>query len=211
MSLFYAFPDANRSAHRLLVSQLGLVDVHEVPRFSLRVNDRRPGTENSRDDHIEEVVGFDARFDGLWERVQDHYRVVVKRNSKYLNWRFNLNPSARYRTFGYSDDVELHGYMVLKNYGRDLQVVDMLTVPDVDVGVALVTSAAHLAQVEGLESVSMWLNPADKLHIELERLGFQPCAPVVYFVVRVLAGASLNHPAYDFRNWHLMMSDSDVF
>jgi len=211
MSIFYAFPDAFRPAHRLLVGQLGLVDVHEVPRFSLLMKDRISGTEDRRDVHVEELPGFDARFDRLWARVQDRYEVIVKRDSRYLNWRFSLNPGAQYRTLGYIDDAELLGYVVLKTYGRDLQIVDLLTVPDTEVGVALTTKTARLAQAEGLESVSMWLNPADPLHIELERLGFQPGAPVVYFVVRVLGDAPLSHPAYDFRNWHLMMSDSDVY
>jgi ribosomal protein S18 acetylase RimI-like enzyme len=211
VSMFYAFPDAHRSAHRLLVRQLGLVDVHEVPRFSLSLGDRRPMTEDGGNAHVEELARFDARFDRLWSRAQNRYVVAVKRDSRYLNWRFSLKPGEQYRIFGYIDGADLLGYMVLKTYGCDLQIVDMLTVSDSDSGVGLVARAARLAQAEGLESVSMWLNPADPLHTGLERLGFQPCAPVVYFGVRVLTGATADHPAYDFRNWHLMMSDSDVY
>lgn len=211
LALLWTFPPAGRHTHRLFVRDQGFVDIHEVPRFSLQLSDRRPETEDRRDDYIEELPEFDARFDRLWARAQGRYEVIVKRDCRYLDWRFTSKPGAQYRILGYADGAELLGYAVLKNYGRDLQIVDLLTVPEVGIGVALVTNAVHLARAEGLESVSMWLNPADRLHIELERLGFQPDAPVFYFDVRVIGDETANHPAYDYRNWHLTMSDSDVY
>ena len=210
--LFFAFPDAHRSAHRLLKRKLGFVDIYEVPRFSLRFKDRRPVTEDNRSDlYIKELKDFDERFDRLWETVSNEYRVIVKRNSRYLNWRFIKNPGAQYRILGYCNKEELLGYAVLKDYGKDLQVVDLLTVPETNIGLALINHTIQLAMRQDLESVSMWLNPANRLHIELERLGFKPNEPVVYFGGRVLNTPSLESPFYSYRNWHLMMSDSDVF
>ncbi|MEO0071184.1 MAG: GNAT family N-acetyltransferase [candidate division WOR-3 bacterium] len=207
--LFYAFP--NSASHPLIVDKLGFIDIYEVPKFSLNFRNRRQRTADRSDKYIEELKKFDERFDRLWFNAGKEYRVIVKRDSRYLNWRFVLNPIAQYRILSYSHQSDLLGYAVLKQYNQELQIVDLLTVPQTDIGLALVTRAIDIAQEESLESVSMWLNPANPLHIELERLGFKPGAPVVYFGGKVLNSSSPDSPFYSYRNWHLMMSDSDVF
>jgi len=207
----WTFPPRGRHTHRLFTRDLGFVDIHEIPTFSLRLQDNRLNSVIGGNVHVKRVAEFDARFDRLWTRTQSRYAVIAKRDSRYLNWRFSLNSSAQYLTFGYASGSELLGYEVLKYYGPDLQIVDLLTGPESGVGTSLVAHALQVARAEELESVSMWLNPSDPVHLELERLGFQPCAPVTYFTARLPAGAAGYHPAGDFRNWHLMMSDSDVY
>jgi len=206
--LVMGFP--NRYSHRGLVRDLGWRDVYEVPRFSLHLGDRRRETEDGGVARVVELDRFDRRFDRLWDEVKDTCPVSVVRDRRYLQWRFAENPESRYRIFAFEDGRSIGGYAVAKRFGKEMHVVDILCL-NADTGVRLVRRVAMAAARQGLSAVSMWLNPGLELHRELERLGFQPGAPVTYFCVLPLGAASLLRGACDFRNWYLTMADSDVY
>jgi hypothetical protein len=200
----------NQYSHRGLVRDLGWRDVHEVPRFSLHLGDRRRETEDGGVAQVVELEGFDRRFDRLWDEAKDACPISVVRDRRYLQWRFVANPESRYRIFACQDGRRVSGYAVAKRYGKEMHVVDILCL-NADIGVRLVRRVSVAAVRQGLSAVSMWLNPGLELHRELERLGFQPGAPVTYFCVLPLGAASLLRGACDFRNWYLTMGDSDVY
>jgi len=206
--LVMGFP--NRYSHRGLVRDLGWRDVYEVPRLSLHMGDRRRETEDGGVAEVVELERFDRRFDRLWDEVKDTCPVSVVRDRRYLQWRFAENPESRYRIFALEDGRRVSGYAIAKRYGEEMHVVDILCL-NADTGVRLVRRVAGTAARLGLPVVSMWLNPGLELRRELERLGFQPGAPVTYFCVLPLAAASRLRGACDFRNWYLTMADSDVY
>ena len=109
------------------------------------------------------------------------------------------------------DGNDLSGYVVFKRYGDELQIVDVLTVPDVDAGVALVAGVASVASNEAATSVGMWLNVTRSLHRALERLGFLLREPITYFGGLALQPEITNSGVFDYAQWHLTMGDSDVF
>ncbi len=64
---------------------------------------------------ITPVEQFDASFDDLWQRVRGRQRVMVIRDSTYLNWRFHQIPLRRYDCFkATTTDQVLVGYIVLR-------------------------------------------------------------------------------------------------
>ena len=200
---------ANAFSHRLLVRDLDFVDLYEVPTFRL------PLAEASRLPHpshkLVEVDAFDRRFDRLWNQVKDGHEVVTLRNRARLQWRYMDHPTARYRVLGYVDGGVVLGYAVLKPYGEDLHAVDVLSVPDPEVGVQLMAGAAHLGRESGATALSLWLNVTHPLHWALEKLGFRNGEPITYFAGRVLVPQFPKEVVYDFRRWYLTMGDSDVY
>ena len=69
--IVWGFP--NRYSHRGLVRDLAWVDVHEVPTFRVSLERTFPSPDG-RGMSLETV---DDRFDALWDRVKDDYRVIA--------------------------------------------------------------------------------------------------------------------------------------
>jgi len=88
----------------------------------------------NRETTIAEVESFDTSFDRLWEKTSGSFPVVIKRDSKHLNWRFVTQPYWKYKIFKAERNGELKGYIVLregKSRGLRVGVVsDIFCVPD---------------------------------------------------------------------------------
>jgi hypothetical protein len=207
--MLWTFPPARRETHRLFVRDLDFVDIHEIPKFQADLAACRFG--RCPPGKVRELTGFDQRFDGLWERVKAHCEVIAVRDARHLQWRYCRNPAVRYRVLAHFDGDTLNGYAVVKHYEDELQVVDVLTLPDPDIGVRLVGAAAELAAQECARTVGMWLNYSHPLHRRLEALGFRIGAPVTYFCGRVLGSDVPAAFIYDFRKWYVTMGDSDAY
>jgi hypothetical protein len=209
MAMVWGFPNA--MSHRGFVKDLGWKDIYEIPCFRSHIPSVNPPYLPSGKGTVTEIVDFDERFDLLWDKVKDRYAVMTKRNRQYLHWRYVQNPSEKYRIITCIDHNYLLGYVVFKIYKDEIQVVDMLTTSDEDVGITLITWIIEVATKEEAVSISLWLNPVHPLHHELERLGFRNGEPVTYFGGLILNPALSENKIYDYRKWYLTMGDSDVF
>jgi hypothetical protein len=207
MAMVFGFP--NRLSHRGFIRDLGWIDISEVPTFRLSL----PGRLSlpAACDNVVELDGFDDRFDRLWNRLKDDFRMVSRRDCRYLQWRYRRNPTGQYRILAYLDAQELSGYAVLKRYKEEWHVVDILALPDTDVGEQLIYRAAEIALEGSALALSLWLNVTHPLHWALERLGFQNEGPVTYFGGLILRPDLVGTIAYEYRNWYLTMGDSDVY
>jgi hypothetical protein len=206
MAMVWGFP--NLFSHRGLICYLDWLDIYEVPTFRLPL---APSLSLPAPVKIVELERFDSRFDQLWERVRDDYRVIARRDQKHLLWRYVQHPGGGYRILACVDAGILEGYAVLKRYGHELQVVDILTVHDPSIGVELISRAAQIALENSALGLSLWLNVTHPLHHALEKLGFRNGEPVTYFGGLALQPGLPEAGVYDFRHWYLTMGDSDVF
>ena len=68
------------------------------------------------DIEVRAVSHFSKEYDDLWVRVRGSYAAIVKRDSKYLNWRYIDRPDATYYSFGAYNGKTLEGYCILKLY-----------------------------------------------------------------------------------------------
>ena len=78
-------------------------------------------------------AGFDAGVDQFWERVKGSLALAVRRDSRYLNWKFIEPPHVRYQAAVLRRDDEVAGYVVYRHLrepqGRVTQIVDFLADP----------------------------------------------------------------------------------
>jgi len=204
MAMVYGFPNA--MSHRGFIKDLGWADIYEIPTFRLPLSGAvslpAPGPA------LVELQQFDKRFDLLWEQVKDDFPVVTKRDQRHLQWRYVDNPIERFRILAYGDADSLLGYAVFKRYQDELQVVDLLTVQDIEIGVRLLSGVAQAADAEVAAAISLWLGVTHPLHHALERFGFRLGEPVTYFGALAFRNQV---EISNFRNWYLAMGDSDVF
>ncbi len=206
LALLWGF--TKRSIHATRVRDLEWFDIYEVPTFS-KTLDRLPQLPPP-DLRVTPLDGFDARFDRLWERVRRQQQIIVRRDRRYLNWRYGAQAPNAYRLLGYCRDEELLGYAVFKRYQDSIDLVDLLCVDD-EVGLNLVAAVARQAAADGLQAISMWLNVHSSLHRHLEKWGFANTVPITYFLARILRPDLIDPAVAQFKGWHLMMGDCDVY
>ena len=135
--------------------------------------------------HVMELPGFDTRFDQLWHEAKGRYRVLTRRDSRYLSWRYTAHPEQRYTVLGYVQGDRLLGYAVCKRYRSDVDLVDLLSLDD-EVSLNLVYGVAQWAGRENAGALNLWLNVTLPLHLELEKLCFRNGEPITYFGARIL-------------------------
>jgi GNAT superfamily N-acetyltransferase len=212
VALSLGFP--NSLSHRVMIDRNEFRDIYEIPVFRLSLPASSApveGGDHTASRQIVELAAFDERFDRLWERVRDDYTLITRRDRRHLQWRYTDNPTAQYRILACEEGGELLGYAVCKRYEQELQLVDLLTVPDVQVGIQLVKQASQIALDDGATALSLWLNVSHPLHRRLEKLGFRNGEPITYVLGKLLRPELPEELVFNWRNWYMTMGDSDVY
>ena len=205
--MVWGFP--NDQSHRGFIRDLGWQEVYEIPMFRLNMNIFNPPPSVSTS--IVELDNFDKRFDTLWEEVRTDHDIIVKRDRKYLNWRFSLRPQNNYRVFGYVEGGQLLGYLIFKQYQTEVDILDILTMREKKIGIELVLAVLDFCWQNDIKGVNTWLPVHDPLHLAFEKLGFRNTHPVTYMGAHLLKQFHEISDITNVRKWHFTMSDSDVF
>ncbi|MDR7857538.1 GNAT family N-acetyltransferase [Tissierella sp.] len=158
------------------------------------------------------IEKFDERFNDLFTRCIDKYKIITTRKSEHLNWRFIDNPVNEYKTLAYIDDNKVLGYVVIKNYISNAitngDIVDILAINDM-VMRELLNASFYLFKDEGVSSINTWFHDKELLKI-FEEFGFFPNGQYFHFIVRRISDL-LEEMVFDFDNWYITMSDIDLF
>jgi hypothetical protein len=207
IAFVWGFP--NSLIHRIRVRDLKWMDIYEIPTF--RIYKKKYALLAEPCDKIVYLDDFDHRFDGLWDRVKKKYQIITIRDSKYLHWRYVENPDQSYQIVAYINNDDISGYAVFKEYKNEVQIIDIITDGDLEVGKLLIFTVFRFAIKVDAESVSLWLSVINPLHHELEKYGFKNESPVTYFGGFIFNNHLEKSKLYDYRNWYITMGDSDVF
>lgn len=209
----YGFPNDN--SYHGFVNKLGWTGFGKMNSLEKSLDSK--AKEASRARNIHEIDRFDDRVNVLWDKVKADYRVIVPRTQDYLNWRFAAHPTIRYPKYiMMSGSSELSGYMILKVYTKQDEVkghiVDMLSVKDVSVVKSLVDTAYGYFIERGINNLSCWMPESCFCTRILKEEGFVSKEFDINFGVRILQRADKSLKSVEqLDNWHLTMSDVDVF
>jgi len=108
---------------------------------------------------ISEIQTFDTRFDRLLEIVGSKVKVMLYKDSVYLNWRYVECPSVDYKVFAVENDDVVAGFIVTAILDEDLRrgyILDLMTDPDLDVTGTLINIAVNYCYEEKADSVNSW-------------------------------------------------------
>ncbi len=156
---------------------------------------------------------FDGSFDRLWERVAGRFDLCVRRDARYLQWKFVLPPHVRYTIAVLHRDGEAHGYVVYRHAreprGKVTLLVDFLVDPDDTDGLATllrwVDREARAADSDKIRAFCLHTGFRRALRAE----GYTQLPSSLQFVIKVNA---LNLPSDFYRHtdrWHITLGDSD--
>ncbi|MDP3938750.1 MAG: GNAT family N-acetyltransferase, partial [Deltaproteobacteria bacterium] len=142
---------------------------------------------------------FDARFDDFWERVRGGFPVIVRRDRRYLQWKFASQPGVEYIRLvaerspdgaaGSANEKsprEVAGYAVLRIMKRKpyvAYIVDWLAGADDDEAWRfLLAASVDVLQSRGVQQIwCVVLNPTAEEH--LRKFGFVVRdSPMTFFV-----------------------------
>ena len=159
------------------------------------------------------IERFDDSFTALWDQLASKFDLAVRRDARYLNWKFVSAPHVRYSIAALRRDNRNVGYAVYRHVheprGRVTLLVDFLTDP---------------ADEAGFETLLRWVDrearqaDSDKIRVYtmhtgfrkvLKRSGYFQTKSPMEFVLKV-NGIDVEPAFYEqTANWHITLGDSD--
>ena len=162
---------------------------------------------------VQPIRQFDERFTRLWNRVASQFGFVVRRDARYLNWKYIQAPHVRYAAAALVRDNEAAGYVVYRHMrepqGRVTLLVDFLADPNDAAGVlTLLRWIDREARAADSDKIRVFA-----LHEGFRKLlrksGYYPVKSSLDFVAKVNA---VDVPADFYKDtdaWHVTLGDSD--
>lgn len=209
----YGFP--NENSYHGFTNKLGWTGFGKMS--SLEKNLDAETKAATKAGNIHEIDRFDDGVNVLWNTVKAGYRVIIPRTKDYLNWRFAGHPIIEYpRYIITSGSSELSGYMILKVYTKGDEVkghiVDMLCINDSDVVKSLLRAAYSYFNKEDIHNLSCWMPESCFFTQILKEEGFIRKEFDINFGIRTFEKADESLKSVEqLANWHLTMSDVDIF
>ncbi|MDQ3389133.1 MAG: GNAT family N-acetyltransferase [Gemmatimonadota bacterium] len=168
---------------------------------------------------IRTVDTFDERFDDLWEAFSRDIPVAVRRDRRYLQWRYTDKPLEEYHTRGLFRGDRLEGfatYCVKSKHGGVvgylMELIHDPSIPKASESLARVT-AREIAK-RGADVILAWNFRHSPNHSAFRAVGFHPfpewARPIeLHFGAHAL-DSSVHALVTERRNWYLSYSDSDT-
>jgi GNAT superfamily N-acetyltransferase len=202
--------DARAVARRRLGSFAGAIAAPALAAFLRLRHGREP--RSPRDLAVRAVSDFSAEYDALWEKARASYTMCVRRDVRYLRWKYLECPHRRYDLLEARRGGDLAGYAVSRRddyRGTRLGwIVDVFTdTRDEPAKEALLHALLGSFREAGVARAQVYTLNAP-LAATLRRFGFFPGSSAVQFCVK-----SAVDPRGAFENvggWNLMFGDGDL-
>lgn len=159
------------------------------------------------------IRSFGDEFTELWDRLAPKFAFAVRRDARYLTWKFIEPPHVRYTIAALRRGDALQGYAVYRHVweprSRVTLLVDFLADPDDEAGIAAllrwVDREAHEADSDKIRAYCLH----DGYQKALKNSGYFGVSSELSYVAKINA---LEVPAayyQDTSRWHLTAGDSD--
>jgi hypothetical protein len=156
---------------------------------------------------------FGSDFDALWQRSAPDLDFAVRRDSRYLQWKYISPPHVRYTIAALVRDDVAQGYIVYRHAreprGRVTLIVDFLVHPNDEAGLeTLLRWVDREARAADSDKVRCFCMHAGFRKV-LKREGYAQTASTLQFVARINREpvSSDFYTATD--RWHVTLGDSD--
>jgi len=119
-------------------------------------------------EEVEVVRRFDTSADRLWEKLAGRFALSVRRDARYLNWKYVEPPHVRYAIAVLRRNDSVEGYVVYRHLrepqGRVTQIVDLIADP---------------ADERGIKTLARWVDrearmaDSDKIRCHVTHAAFR--------------------------------------
>jgi hypothetical protein len=162
-------------------------------------------------EEVQAVRRFDTGVDELWERVKGTLTLAVRRDARYLNWKFMEPPHVRYQAAVLRRSEAIAGYVIYRHLrepqGRVTQIVDFLAAPSDDSAIATLAGwVDREARLEDADKIRCYASHAE-FRRTLRRNGFFVVKSEVDVAVKVNAVDVPKDFYQSADQWHLTLGD----
>ena len=128
---------------------------------------------------IEAISRFDERIDAFWEQVSRGFKIIVRRDQRYLNWRYASHPEDEYVIYTTVKGHKILGYCVLgEEQWQNLRlgcIVDLLGFQDNQNAVGcLIDKAVEFFREQGVDAITCMVSERHPYTSLLRKAGFIP-------------------------------------
>jgi len=165
-------------------------------------------------EEVEVVRRFDARIDQLWDRLAGRFGLAVRRDARYLNWKYAEPPHVRYTSALLRRGDGVDGFVVYRHLrepqGRVTQIVDLMADP---------------ADERGIKTLARWvdrearMDDSDKIRCHathaafrrvLRRSGYFVVKSGIDLTVKVNAVPVAKGFYESADDWHFTLGDGEL-
>ena len=163
---------------------------------------------------MEVVRRFDLRVDRLWDKLAPQFALAVRRDSRYLNWKYAEPPHVRYTMALLRRGDEVEGYVVYRHLrepqGRVTQIVDLVADPTDERGLkTLARWVDREARMDDSDKIRCHMTHA-ALRRVLRRSGYFVVKSGIDLTVKVNA-VPVPKGFYDAADdWHFTLGDGEM-
>ncbi len=161
---------------------------------------------------ISEIKRFDERFDRLLKSVSSRVKVMLYKDSAYLNWRYVDCPSVNYRVFAIEKGDVVVGFTVVAVLNEDMRrgyILELLSDPEIDVTGVLINRAVNYCYDEKADSVNSWLREDSHAWEVMRHKGFAVKETNHNLIVRWEREDAPPVDVTDAAMWDISIGDSD--
>jgi GNAT superfamily N-acetyltransferase len=204
----WGFP--NQRAYRFHKVALGFEDLINFDVWKITKTDI---LKSGADPSCRAIEEFDADFDRLWEECSSQHDIAVVRNKTYLNWRYLMRPDWLYYPFGYYEDSQLKGYVVLKIFREDRvkrgHIVDIFSnSQDRHTLDCLISESLAFFSQQKVDEATVWIWGNPLIEHLLEDKGFLKKPADIPLLLRIHKNHPLPDRMKDNSHWYFAMGDS---
>lgn len=165
-------------------------------------------------EEVEVVRRFDPSVDRLWERLADRFAISVRRDARYLNWKFIEPPHVRYTAAVLRRGDEMQGYIIYRHlrepHGRVTQIVDLLADPSDERGLkTLARWVDREARMADSDKIRCYATHSAIRRV-LRRSGYFVVKSGVDLTVKVNAVSVPDGFYGSADRWHFTLGDGDL-
>ena len=165
-------------------------------------------------EEVEVVRRFDARLDRLWERLSGRFSLAVRRDARYLNWKYAEPPHVRYTSALLRRGEDVDGYVVYRHLrepqGRVTQIVDILADPADERGIkTLARWVDREARMDDSDKIRCHVTHAAFRRV-LRRSGYFVVKSGIDLTVKVNAAPVPKGLYESVDDWHFTLGDGEM-
>lgn len=199
------------------IMSIGLPDLSKVIK---KLSKRKKESNIEFEVSLEE--SFNEDVESLWlNKEEDRFR--IRRDSKYLNWRFKGRPDKKYKYWTIRDKGKLLAYIITTTSNRwnskEGQIVDFNFIDEKYFLKILTVVLEEFQMNEKCSFISILACTESSIFEELKHIGFIHRFQFPYnlamsernFLVRAINPELLNYDLYNGKNWTLRSGDQDTY
>lgn len=207
-NVIWGFP--NNNSHYGFIKYLGWKNLSIIHTLSLSANKINPKKIKFKAELIANFEASHVAF--ISNKISKFASIHLDISTKYLNWRYISKPNSNFSCFQFKNDNN-NTIIIVKPYFLENQNKSILNIIDCFTD-DYNTMHDYLIYIKNyldiqFDEITCWKNIHHPEHLEFEKQGFIASQPITYLSMR--ANGIYKDKLYDFREWDISMSYSDVY